>query len=160
MNQRKPTDVLRLVGDFWGEFLRLLLSWFANSIWPCESAQHFECILWTSYVGISYKVGLSKKLSRYGRNTSPNTPPRPSEISEKNGFTYVLTFFSLISKGLGGVCVFTNKGAPCAISCQKFLHKSFTVLCTTLRGRWLLALQRRKHKVRFTIDGTHWPNST
>ena len=56
MNQRKPTDVLRLVGDFWGEFLRLLLSWFANSIWPCESAQHFECILWTSYVGISYKL--------------------------------------------------------------------------------------------------------
>mgnify|MGYP007023082164 CR=1 FL=1 len=46
------------------------------------------------------------------------------------------------------------------ISCQKILHKSFTVLCTTLRGRWLLALQRRKHKVRFTIDGTHWPNST
>ena len=107
MNQRKPTDVLRLVGDFWGEFLRLLLSWFANSIWPCESAQHFECILWTSYVGISYKVGLSKKLSRYGRNTSPNTPPRPSEISEKNGFTYVLTFFSLISDGLGGVPITT-----------------------------------------------------
>ena len=44
------------------------------------------------------------------------------EWDVKNGFTYVLTFFSLISDGLGGVSGQTNRKLTCTESDSYRLH--------------------------------------